>query len=132
MSSFTELPKKFRGGRLTKDELRALKGWAINQDWSRKKTLKAQFFGQDSMPRILWVPGISPGAWSRAGKCVCVMCGYVTTVTNICRQCPEMPTDDEAIHEVYCEVHKMPHYMRKGDTVVPAIHRSINMVVVSE
>lgn len=125
------LPKKFRCGRLTRRELALLRRWEEETGWTRSKTVEKGFDYESSMPQVLWVPGVPPGAWSKSGKCVCVMCGYVTSVTNICRQCPEAPVDEELIQEEYCHWHHSPHYMRKGDNAVPATHRSIPMVVVS-
>lgn len=129
----SELPKKFRPFKLTIRELERLKAWIEREGWTREKTTKEQFgplalLGEgDSMPGNLTVPGVDPSHWSGKGKCVCVMCGYTTTVTNVCRRCREMPVDEIATHPVYCEAHETYHEFDGK----PSMHRAVAMVAVS-
>jgi len=39
----------------------------------------------------------------------CPKCGYETTVTNICRSCPETPADQKLTCPVLCGTHEMVH-----------------------
>lgn len=126
--SIEDLPKRTHGGvRLTKAERKRLKEWVIREGWTREKSIKRQFNFDNSMPANLVVPGVPPEHWSGEGKTICIMCGYVTTVTNIHRCCPELPADEEVIYPQYCYIHKQPHRIDNKW----ATHRAINMVAVS-
>jgi hypothetical protein len=128
--SIEDLPKHIHGGvRLTKAERKRLEEWVIREGWTREKTIKKQFRYDNSMPTNLAAPGVPSDHWSRDGKCICVMCGYVTTSTNICRHCVELPADEVATRPVYCYVHKTPH--RDSNNEKWTMHRSIVMVAVS-
>ena len=121
------LPTKFYPLRLTKREKTNLIAWAEREQWTREKTIKKEFFYENSMPINLVAPDVPPEHWSGKGKCVCVMCGYTSTVTNVHRQCYELPADDETICDVFCYTHDMPHTVNGKWTE----HRSILMVAVS-
>jgi len=126
--SIEDLPKRTHGGaRLTKSERKHLEEWVIREGWTREKTIKKQFEYGNSMPLSLCAPGVPHYHWGGNGKMICVMCGYVTMVTNICRQCPEMPADAELTGPRYCYTHKMVH----GKEEAWMAHRAIPMVVVS-
>jgi len=88
------------------------------------------------MPANLVVPGVPPEHHHGKGKCVCVMCGYSTTVTNICRECPELPADAELSMDMVpngriCYHHETPHFIMKNKKRIWTTHRSISMVCVS-
>lgn len=124
----TFLPKKFYPLNLTNKELKRLIEWAYGEQWSREKTINKEFgWGEDSMPINLVAPNVPPEHWSGKGRCVCVMCGYTSTVTNVHRRCTELPADDEAVCPVFCYEHDIPHTVNGKWTM----HRSINMVAVS-
>jgi len=54
----------------------------------------------------------------------CPLCGYETSSTNVCRQCPETPADHKAVRPVYCSTHEKCHFADDGS---PTQHRSVNM-----
>ncbi len=140
----SDLPKKFHGGvAITAKEKKALEAWAIRENWSRQKSIDKQFplgmkqslldagFG-NAMPNNLVAPGIPDRNWSGRGKCVCVMCGYVTTVTNVHRQCSELPADDEMNTASLCYTHgEEVHFVERDGKKIPTVHRGIAMVCVS-
>lgn len=127
--SINDLPKHYHGGsvRLTKEEKKRLDEWVLREEWTKEKTINRQFRFEHSMPINLVASGISQEHWSRNGKMVCVMCGYVTCSTNICRHCLELPADEPATRPVWCDRHKTYHMVDKA----PTMHRSIAMVCVS-
>lgn len=128
--SIEDLPKRTHGGvRLSKAERKRLEEWVLREGWTREKTIKKQFRYDNSMPVNLVAPGLSSDRWGSEGKCVCVMCGYVTTSTNICRHCVELPADEIAIRPVLCYTHKTTHRDSKDEKWT--MHRSIPMVAVS-
>ena len=129
--SISDLPKHYHGGsiRLSPKERKKLEEWVLREGWTREKTINRQFRFENSMPTNLTAPGIPYEHWSQAGKCVCVMCGYVTTSTNICRHCVKMPTDEEAICPVHCYAHKTVHKDEKNKKWL--MHRTVAMVCVS-
>ena len=129
--SVSDLPKHYHGGsvRLSSKERKKLEEWVLREGWTREKTINRRFRYGNSMPINLVAPGIPQENWSGNGKCVCPMCGYVTTVTNICRQCPEMPTDEEAVCPVMCYMHKVAH--RDEVNRKWLMHRTVAMVCVS-
>jgi hypothetical protein len=45
----------------------------------------------------------------------CPKCGYETTVTNICRSCPETPATEELTRPVFCFIHNMYHTRKNPD-----------------
>lgn len=53
----------------------------------------------------------------------CPACGYRSTVTNVCRTCPETPANQPARIPVWCHNHKRAH-MIDGK---PVSHKSLNM-----
>ena len=113
---------------LTAQEKKRLIAWVIREGWTRQKTIDKQFgFGDDSMPVNLVAPDAPQDHWSGNGKCVCVMCGYVSTVTNVHRRCYELPADREATIPIFCYEHDIFH----EDSGKHMMHRSINMVAVS-
>ena len=59
--------------------------------------------------------------WHQEFKCP--LCGYKTTVTNVCRQCPMTPADEPARRHVFCGYHKEFHEIDGK----PMLHRGVNM-----
>jgi len=127
--SIEDLPKHYHGGsvRLSPKERKKLEEWVIQEGWTREKSINKQFDFDESMPRNLVAPGIPPEHWGGNGKMVCVMCGYVTTVTNLHRDCFELPADEPIITFRYCHKHKVNHKNETGWTT----HRTIAMVCIS-
>ncbi len=74
------------------------------------------------MPRQLVVKGLHPNDWSGSSIAVCVLCGYVTSVTNVHRNCPEMPADAEMVSPVFCYSHTPGGKKRTNEKQQPAIH----------
>ena len=52
------------------------------------------------------------------GVMYCPECGYKTTVTNICRSCPETPATEELTRPVFCEAHNMVHMRKNPDGTI--------------
>lgn len=133
----SDLPDMFQPMQLTPQERKRLEAWAKRENWTRVRSIIKDFgplaqegYG-DRMPVNLIAPGVK-GSWSEAGKHVCVMCGYVTSVTNICRNCKELPTETEMIGPTICYTHgEMCHYIVKDRKIVWVTHDSIGMVKVS-
>jgi len=55
----------------------------------------------------------------------CPKCGYETTVTNVCRQCPKTAPTEEANRPVWCDTHKCFHHLNGKHYM----HQSVNMIV---
>ncbi|MDG6918384.1 MAG: hypothetical protein JRN62_03005 [Nitrososphaerota archaeon] len=91
------------------------------------------------MPGNVIAPEVPQEAGSHGmSKYVCVMCGYVTTVTNVCRQCREMPLTEELTRPVFCYKHMkddgddpMLHFKEENGAKVFLTHTSIVMVCVA-
>jgi hypothetical protein len=115
----TTLPRFFGGVPMTEGDIRRLRLWIKREGWTRKKTLNHVFlYGFNSMPTNLLAPEVPQEALNEgSSKCACVVCGYTTSVTNVCRQCGGMPLTEESIIPVLC--HK--HAKNKND--LPVIHR---------
>lgn len=120
--------------KLTKKEQKNLKAWKKRENWTREKSFKGlfNFFGDsgDNMPTNLIAPN-AKGSWSGEGKCVCVMCGYVATTTNVCRKCSEMPATAELIRPMPCHHCETVHFIERDGKKIPTTHKSIAMVLVS-
>jgi hypothetical protein len=129
--SISDLPKHYHGGsvRLSPKEREKLKEWVLREGWTRQKTIDRAFRYESTMPHNLCAPGVPYENWGGNGKCVCPMCGYITTVTNICRQCPEMPADAEATVPVMCYTHHVCH--RDEVSKKWTTHRTVAMVCIS-
>ena len=131
----SNLPDTFTPS-LSMKERTALEAWVKAEGWTREKSI-LQKFGYwkeglgESMPRNLVAPGVT-GTWGGEGNYVCVMCGYVTSITNIHRSCSELPADQELIRPVrQCSHDDAPHYVVRRNERVWTGHRSIAMVKVS-
>ena len=123
--------------KLTKKEQENLEAWKKREGWTKEKSFNHLFgypgteLGGNKMPINLIAPGVK-GNWSGEAdsKYVCVMCGYVTTATNVCRQCPEMPTTTELTAFRHCDTHDTVHFIEKDGKKIPTTHESIGMVKV--
>jgi len=59
----------------------------------------------------------------------CPKCGYETTVTNICRNCPETPIIVKLTSPVFCGTHDCFHFKDNPDgTKTYLTHESVVMV----
>lgn len=115
---------------ITKKERKNLESWKKREGWTGEKSFNGLFDFGDSMPVNLVAPN-TKGSWSGEGKCVCVMGGYATTVTNVHRRCPEMPVTAELIRPEYCYTHETVHFVERDGKKIPTTHKGINMVLVS-
>lgn len=63
---------------------------------------------------------------------ICQKCGKQSTVTNICRECPEMPAtsalNPEMVKTKFCYAHCEPHTVELDGKTYPATHESDKMV----
>jgi len=117
--------------KLTSNEQKKLEAWKAREGWTKEKSFNGLFDLGHHMPRDLVAPNVK-GTWGGGnGKYVCVMCGKVTTVTNLCRQCPEMPATEETVRPLYCYYHDTVHEMEKDGKRVPSTHIAIEMVKVA-
>ena len=74
--------------------------------------------GEDIRNGVLWISLMQ-----------CPNCGYATTVTNICRNCPQLPADEPMSEEyrIPCGYHLIQHFVTVDDMIVPAAHRSCRL-----
>jgi hypothetical protein len=54
----------------------------------------------------------------------CPLCGYESTVTNICRGCPETEPNEVTTVPQYCNKHKTYHKNKNGEYTS---HQGVNM-----
>lgn len=126
---------------MTEGDIRRLKLWIKREGWAKKWSRTHGFRFESSMPLNIMGPEVPPEAQNEASaKFVCVMCGYVTSVTDICRGCREMPATQEMIGPEACYTHgkgegdqRTPRFhfkMRYGKRVWLA-HEGIRMVCIA-
>lgn len=90
-SDQTRRPKYWGGVKLDAKEKAMVLAYIKHFKFDREKVVAAYRSGDDER---IWVeseklyPYLSPN-WHKAGKDVCLVCGYVTSVTNICRNAKE-------------------------------------------
>jgi hypothetical protein len=143
----SDLPKKYDPP-LLPEEIAALEEWERDTGWTRQKSIDYAFARpewKESMPQAIpVVKGLNMNDWSGRAICVCVMCGYVTSSTNIHRKCPDLPADHEDTDFTFCYYHTPDERRRLNDEDEPTIHfiirngekistshRGIKMVAVS-
>ena len=105
--NMTELPKFFGGVKLTSKEVELVRQYIEHFHYDRQKLIDAYNSGDDTKAHKekRKYPYMTKD-WGRDGKYVCLACGYVTTVTNICRN--------------------------RGSELNPNINRALNMIRVED
>jgi len=67
--------------------------------------------------------------WSHRGPHYCILCGYESDTTNVCRACPATIPDVEVTGPVFCEYHNMFHYKKVAGKMVWLSHKSVLMMI---
>jgi len=66
--------------------------------------------------------------WSSLMRCP--NCGKESTVTNLCRECPMLPSDlplNEEANIQLCSYHLIPHFVTVDDILRPSYHRTCKL-----